>query len=346
MAAENKKQITPEVPVGSVYFTGASVKDGRVDLNKTVRYLNGLEKALTYHIGKSDSQATGANASIEVRLKPGSLVTEILGLVMTTGVVGPLAIGAGAYLKTAGDQLAKNDVGDMTTKDIAKKAIASMVSTMKIAKHLGTMMHNRTFKPEEAKAIDFDNIILTNSRGEQITVTKAELEQYRETPKSEYRDMVSLVDKGTSMYIGNEPIDKNNIPDSAISIDFKDKRVFDDRDQQEDIKLIFPELAQDDIVILEGELTRGNGRSNTLGFSYGGRILKCIPYGSDSVKSMRDMLFGDVQLEARVDRRSTAKGSEAILKKPILRIISVEKIAEEDEGEVQVDLLADLNISN
>lgn len=343
MAEENEqKAISPEIPIGAVYFTGSSVKDGRVDLSKTARYLNGLEKALKYHINKSDSQATGTNTSIEVRLRPGSLVTEILGLVLTTGFVGPLAVGAGTYLKTAAEQLAKNDIGDSTTRDVAKKAIASMVSTMKIAKHLGSMMHNKAFKPEEAKAIDLDHIILINSRGEDLTVTKAELEQYRDTPKNEYRDMVSLVDKGTSMYIGDEPIDKDHIPDSAVSIDFKDKRVFDDRDQQLDSKLIFPELVQDDRVSLEGELTRGNGRSNTLGFSYSGRILKCIPYGSDSVKDMRDMLFGYVRIEARVDRRSTAKGSEAILKKPVLRIMSVEKI-EENEDDSQIDILSNLD---
>ena len=336
METKSTNQIThSEIPVGAVYFTGSSVKNGRVDLAKTVKYLNGLEKALKYHINKSNSQATSTNTSIEVRLRPGSLVTEILGLVVTTGIAAPVA----TYLTTAAVQLAKNDVGDLTTKDVAKKAIRGMVSTIKIAKHLGTMMHNKAFKPEEAKAIDADNIILTNAKGEQLTVTKAELDQYRETPKNEYRDIVSLVDKDTSMYIGDEPIDKDNIPDSAVSIDFKDKRVFDDRDQQVDSKLIFPELAQDDIVTIDGELTRGNGRTNTLGFSYSGRILKCIPYGSDSVKSMRDMLFGYVRLQARVDRRSTAKGSDAVLKKPVLRIINVEKIEDDEEEGSQVDLL-------
>lgn len=339
MAAKNESQMTVlETPVGAVYFTGSSVKDGRVDLAKTVKYLNGLEKALKYHISKSDSQATSTNTSIEVRLRPGSLVTEILGLVVTTGIITPVA----TYLTTAAVQLAKNDVGDSTSKDVAQKAIRGMVSTIKIAKHLGTMMHNKAFKPEEAKAIDADTIILTNAKGEQLTVTKAELDQYRETPKNEYRDIVSLVDKGTSMYIGDEPIDKDNIPNSAVSINFKDKRVFDDRDQQVDSRLIFPELVQDDIITVEGELTRGNGRSNTLGFSYSGRILKCIPYGTDSVKSMRDMLFGYVRLQARVDRRSTAKGSDAVLKKPVLRIINVEKIEDDEEESVQVDLLTNL----
>lgn len=343
MATENKNHvITSEAPVGAVYFTGSSVKDGRVDLAKTAKYLNGLEKALKYHINKSDSQATSTNTSIEVRLRPGSLITEILGLVATTGVVAPVA----TYLTTAAVQLAKNDIGDSTSKDVAKKAIGAMVSTMRIAKHLGTMMHNKAFKPEEAKAIDSNNIILTNSKGEKLTVTKAELDQYRETPKNEYRDIMTLIDKETSMYIGDEPIDKDNIPDSAVSIDFIDKRVFDDRDQQVDSKLIFPELVQDDIVTIDGELTRGNGRSNTLGFSYSGRILKCIPYGSDSVKSMRDLLFGYVRLQARVDRRSTAKGSEAILKKPVLRIINVEKINEDEEDDVQIDLLANLEGNN
>jgi hypothetical protein len=340
---EAKKEIqSSETPIGTVYLTGDSVQNGHVDLEKTVRYLNGLEKALKYHINRSDSNLANKKYSIEVQLRPGSLVTDILTIVGGTGVIGVAAVAVGSYAKTAAEQFAKNDVGDSTTKDAAKGAIKLMVSTMKIAKHRGSMMLGKSLKPEETKVIDADNIILINGKGEELKVTKKELDRYRDTPKNEFRDMMSLIDKNTNMYIDSKPIDGNSIPDSALSIGFDDKRVFDDRDDSIDNMLIFPELVQDDMVTLDGELTRGNGRSNTLGFSYSGRILKCIPYGSDSVKSMRDMLFGYVRIKARVDRRSTAKGSEAILKKPILRIMEIEKIEEEqDDQAAQTSLLPD-----
>ena len=96
---------------------------------------------------------------------------------------------------------------------------------------------------------------------------------------------MSLVDEGTQIYIDDKPIDKDSIPDDAVTINFMEKRIFDDKDESIDDSIIFPELMQDSVVTLEGELTRGNGITNTLGFSYCGRILKCIPYGDDSVKS-------------------------------------------------------------
>jgi len=336
---------TPEAPAGSVYIAGSSVKNGNVDLTKTIRYLNGLEKALKHHIDKSNPQIA-SSYSIEVQLRPGSLVTDIIGLILVAGTTVPLSVGATVYTKTALEQLAKNDIGDLTSKDLVNRAIKSMISTIKIAKHMGSMMHNKSFKPEETRVINSENIILINSNGEKLGVTKDELDEFRDTPKNNYRDMISLINQDTSMYISDKSVDVNHISDSATSIDFGDRSVFDDRDQQSNIDIIFPELIQDEIVVLEGELTRGNGRTNTLGFSYCGRILKCIPGGSDSVRTMRDMLFGYVKIQARVDRISTAKGSEAILKKPILRIIGIEKLEEEDEEKEenrQASLLTTLN---
>lgn len=342
---ESEKDIPQlEIPAGAVYFTGASVKDGRVDLEKTVRYLKGLEKALKYHINKVNPDFAAQNYSVEVRLRPGSLVTDIMSLVVASGAVGAVSVGLGAYLKGAGEQLGKNDVGESTSKEVAKDALSAMMTTMKIAKHRGSMMLGKAFKPEETKVIDAENIILVNSKGQELRVTKAQLDLYRETPKNEFRDMTSLIDRDTSMYIGNEPLDQGEIPASAVSINFSEKYVFDDRDDEVDSKLIFPELTQDAVVTLEGELTRGNGRSNTLGFSYSGRILKCVPYGTDSVKDMRDMLFGFVRIKARVDRRSTAKGSEAILIKPFLRIMEIEKLEDEQDemDSSQASLLTDI----
>jgi len=187
--------------------------------------------------------------------------------------------------------------------------------------------------------VDDRRIELTNSRMEKIIVTPAELEAYRTTPPTKLRELVTMVGRHTSLYVDDKPITSTDIPDTAEEVDFMDRRVFDSRDMEQNDRLAFPELTQDMHVYLEGELTRGNARTDTLGFSYDGRILKAIP-PDGGVKGVRDSLFGPVRIDAYVDRRSTAKGSRAVLKKPILRIVSIESLDTSSAGEDQQKLFA------
>jgi hypothetical protein len=224
--------------------------------------------------------------------------------------------------------LAKNDTNGKTSADVAKSAVSMLKVVLRIAKHFGTMA-KRTFTHEEAHVIDNTRVELVNTKGQKITVTPEELEIYRNTPPTRLRQIVSMVSRGTTLYVDDKPIEPGTIPLSAEAVSYKERRVFDDRDEVQTERLLYPELAQDMFVTLEGELTRGNARAGTLGFSYNNHILKAIPPAGD-VKAVRDTLFGLVKIEAYVDRRSTAKGSHAVLKKPILRIINIEAI--ESEG--------------
>lgn len=316
-------------PIETISFIGDSVENGEVDLHKTIEYLKGLEKATKYFIVKENPEFTGKDFSLEVRIRPGSLVTDIIGIVLAAGVTSIASAPIIAYTKTAVGKLAENDVGDKTTADVARSGLSAMKSVMEIAQHRGTMMRTRNFKQEEVKAVDADNIILTNSKGKKRSFTKREVELYRETPRTEFREMMALLERDTKMYFGQKPVD-DVIPEGTLEISPLDRAVFDDRENRRDERLLFPELMQDQRVILRGELTRGNGRTHTLGFSYDNRILKAIPPNGD-VKSVRDKLFGEVQIEAIVDRRSAAKGSNAVLKKPVLRIVNITGIDKDEE---------------
>lgn len=319
--------------LATLYLSGESVENGEVDIEKTICYLRGVKDVLKYYIEKQDSSLVGKNYSLEVRIRPGSFVTDIVGFVIAGGL-----IAATAYATSAATQLGKNDIGQKTSAETIREAMRSLKSTIKIAKHFGAMMHRKNFKHDEAKATDINHIELVNHRGKAIVVTQAELDAYRNTPPTKLRELVSLVSKGTSLYVDDKPIlSEGSIPESAEAIYYVNKRLFDARDDDATERLVFPELVQDMHVVLEGELTRGNGRTNTLGFSYDGRILKAIP-PEGGVKSARSALFGPVRIDAYVDRRSTAKGSQAVLKKPILRIVSIETLNLDEEREAQQSL--------
>lgn len=316
----------PSQPAGTLYLTGEDVKQGEVDLDKTINYLKGIKDTLKFYVEKENKELAGKDYSIEVRIRPGSLITDVISLVV--------AGGAYAYGKTALEQLAKNDTKDKTSADIVKEAVSKLKAVVRIAKHFGSMMTKRTFTLEEAHVISDEQIELINKKNEKIIVTPSELEAYRTTPPTKLRDLVAMVGRNTSLYVDDKPISAENIPKNAEEIQFKHKRVFDSREIEEDERLAFPELTQDMYVQLDGELTRGNARTDTLGFSYDGRILKAIP-PEGGVRGARDSLFGPVRIEAYVDRRSTSKGSRAVLKKPILRLVSIENIEDEQADNQQ-----------
>jgi len=329
---EDRDDFQETTPIGTVYVDGAAVENGEVDLNTAVTHLKGIESTLKYYLGKDNPDLVGRKYSIDARVRSGSLVTDIVGIAFATGV----SVGLSSYAKTAGEQLAKNDVGSKTSADLVKNAMSNAKSTIKIAKHFGFMLAGKNFKHNEAEAISAEEIVLKNASGETITVTKEELERYRNTPKNQLRDMMSILTRGTALYFNDKPIGgKDAIPPDAEVVSFKEKKVFDDRDEKYEEKIIFPELTQDMRVTLEGELTRANGRSNTLGISYENRILTCIPTDTATIKELRTMLMDKVRIDAIVERRSTVKDAVGQLKKPKLRIIYAERI---EDGEDQTSL--------
>lgn len=120
MTNYDKENSVDATPVGTVYVTGSSVDKGQVDLEKTVQYLKGLEKALKFFIAKTSPEIAQSSYSIEVRIRPGSLVTDIITIGCWVGA-SVFTVGLGSYVKTAAEQLAKNDVGEKTTKVYSQK---------------------------------------------------------------------------------------------------------------------------------------------------------------------------------------------------------------------------------
>ncbi len=316
------------VAAGTVYIKGESVSHGQTDLAKATDYLRGLEDALSFYANRIDPDNASKRRRIAVRISPGSLITEVIELAVTNPYISvPLT----AYTTTAAVKIAKNDVSDKTSGDIAKASINAMRSVIEIAKHMGSLMKTKTLRSDQARAIDINNIVLTNSQGEEMTVTKKDLEHYRATSPSQFQKFISLVDKNSSMYINDGPFEPDTSNESGTVISYANRRIFDKSDNADKEAVLFPELEHGETYELEGELTKGNDRTNTLGFSYGNRILKAYPIGSNGVKGLKDMLFGYVRIKATVERISTQKGSYAPLKKPTLRVVEITNIDEEDE---------------
>ena len=62
-----------------------------------------------------------------------------------------------------------------------------------------------------------------------------------------------------------------------------------------------PELEHGQNVVLQGEVTRGNEMSNTMGFSYQGHILTCYPE-SGSIVHFKPSLFLQCRIYGSITR--------------------------------------------
>ena len=311
-----------------IRLDGERVKHGNVTVTDARTMLDGIEKSTKYFINTKYSDLAKIEYSIEIKLESGSLVAWIVGIA---------GAGVAAYVVTAANQMSKNDVGDKTTRQIAQEligtAIRGMKSTIRIAKHVGTM-GKHTFNPDEAKTIEKDNIILKNAAGEELRVTKEELDTYTRAPKDVFKKLASTVDDDTQLFIGE--VGETTKSDGIVKIDSKSKQYFGASDT-EDNGIVFPEWQDGETLTLKGELRRANTSTGTLGFFYKGHTLTSSLFRME-IRNIKDFLFDkEVEITAKVIRIQKKLDAEDDLKKPKLEIIHITSL-----GEIVENQTADL----
>lgn len=303
---------------------GERVKDGKVTIEDARNMLDGIEKSAKYFINAKYPDIAKDGYSVEIRLESGSLVAWILGIA---------GVGLTAYVATAANQMAKNDVADKNTKQISEEIVSSairgMKATVKIAKHVGTM-GKHVFTTEEAKVVDKDNIILKNDAGDELTVTKDEFDTYTRAPKDVFKKLASTVDSGTYLLIGEagETDESSNIG----RIDNKSKDFFGGS-EKEDEGVVFPEWQHGETLTLKGELRRANTNTGTLGFFYEGHTLTSSLFQME-IRDIKDSLFDkEVEIVAKVIRTQKKLDAEDDLKRPKLEIYKITNLGDIEKGQ-------------
>jgi len=301
---------------------GGRVKDGNVTIHDARNMLKGLDKSTKYFINAKYPDLAKENYNVEVRLESGSLIAWIVGIA---------GAGVTAYMVTAANQMAKNDVADKNSKQITQEivntAVRGMKTTVKIAKHVGTM-GKHIFTTDEAKTIDKNNIILKNNAGEELTVTKEELDTYTRAPKDIFKKLASTVDDDTQLFIGEAG--ETTTSDGIARIDGKSKQFFGVSDNDDD-GIVFPEWQDGETLALKGELRRANTNTGTLGFFYAGHTLTSSLFQME-IRDIKDSLFDkEVEVVAKVVRTQKKLDAEDDLKKPKLEIYKITNLGEIDK---------------
>lgn len=275
-----------------IIYEGSLVKEGYLDAKKAGQTLIGLDELVRYFLYQEFPQMKGIEFEIPVRVKKGSWWTQIPDNidVFLFKAVGATAFGA--YLNGALGEIAKNDFKDVSFKKLFSKAFHCIVGVVRLAKHLGALTKR---KFDKVKFADNNQLVgIENDKGEIIWFEPEILELYSNCPENIFTKIAQLVEEERELIIG---VSDEKPDEERITIDYKPIFV---RAKEED-EVLFPELKHNDFIEATGHTTRGNEKSNTIGFLYEGHILTCYPE-SGNIKEHKRALFANCILRGFVDR--------------------------------------------
>lgn len=283
-----------EIYLGYIKYDGPLVEDGLMDARKQAKALIGFDSALRYFIAKRAPEFRNIDFEIPVRVRKGSWEALIPDTVAGWVQAG-LGVVATAYFTKAAQKMADKDFEDFGITDLFRNAINSIKWFARIGKHMGNVAI-REFKNVQFTD-DLTQIGINNEYGEILFVPKHILDLYVTTNPKLLEGMAENIQKGRSLVIGS--LQTGEIDEEII--DLADKFIFCDEDGELEEDVLFPELVHGDYVVLEGEVTRENKTSNSLGFKYNDHILTAYPE-TGSIVRYKPLLFLECRLFGTVNR--------------------------------------------
>ncbi len=283
-----------EIYIGFIKYEGHLVEDGLMDAKRQARALLAIDYALRYFIEKTAPELGRLDFEIPIRIRKGSweaLIPETVG----GWVQGGLGVVATAYFTKAAQKMAEKDFADFGFLDIFKSAVNAMKWFARIAKHMGDVK-TRVFDKTKISG-DQTMIGVINQKGEILYIPKEVLQLYVQTNPKLLSGLAENIEIGRALTIGT-------VEDGVIDqekIEVGDKRLFHVETESEEDDVLFPELVHGDMVILDGEVTRENKTSNSMGFKYKDHILTAYPQAGSIVRYKPD-LFLRCKLFGIVDR--------------------------------------------
>lgn len=307
--------------IGYIKYEGLLVENGLMDARKQAQALLGFDSALRYFLSKQAPEFRNLDFEIPVRVKKGSWEALIPDTV-AGWVQGGLGVVATAYFTKAAQKMAEKDFSDFGITDLFKKSIEAMKWFAKIGKHMGDITI-RSF--ENPKFIENNSLIgIKNHKDEYLYVPKYILDMYVSSNPKAIEQISSNIEEGRILTIGTVVKGEKD----EVSILPSEKHIFCEEPEDEDEDILFPELVHGDNVVLEGEVTRENKTSNSMGFKYLGHILTAYP-DSGNIVPYKPILFLKCRIFGTINRLDE-KGRIAA-RRPKLYFSHIEPLETEHE---------------
>lgn len=285
--------------LGYIKYVGKDVEDGLLDARKAADALVGIDKCLRFFMIHQNPSLKGVDFEIPVRIQKGCW--EVL---ISEKVVSYVDFFVRAYLTKAAFKMASNDIGDKGAKEFVLKAIDYLIGALRVGKHMGDLAIK---KFNDIQFIDNNALVgIRNNKGEILYVSKEILDIYEKCDPKLFRELSSIVTQDRKLVIGS--IDEGRNDSEELSYEHKNIFYVDVEDVDDEI--ILPELIHGNHVVLEGEVTRENKTSNSMGFLYDGHILTAFPE-SKNIVPYKPLLFLKCRLYGFVTRLNNKDGSTA-----------------------------------
>lgn len=279
--------------IGYLKYSGPLVKNGYLDAKKAAEALVGFDETLRYFIENAFPELKGKSFEIPVRIQSGSweaLIPNTIGQWITTG----LGVAFTAYLTGAASKLAENDFKNKHIADVFRDALKMLQWIIRITAHL------KGVSIKTIKNIRWENnnetVLIPDVNGKYIKIPRKILQKYMEISPKILSKMIRLVQAEREMSIG--VIENGKREEVKVSVSEKNYFASEDNDLPE---TIFPELVHGQSIELEGEITKGNEKTNSLGLEYQGYILTCYPK-EGSIVAFKHTLFRKCKISGVINR--------------------------------------------
>jgi hypothetical protein len=310
--------------LGYIKYDGQSVENGLMDGRKQAQALIGFDEALRYFISKQVPELQKLDFEIPVRVKKGSWEALIPDTAAAWAQAG-LGVVATAYFSKAAQKMAEKDFADFGITDVFKKSIEAIKWFARIGKHIGDLSIRKFEKTRFSNENEF--IGLCNEKGEYLYVPKYIFDMYVSSNPRLLEKIAQNINSERGLKIGSfEGGEKDE-----VTIGFEQKSIFCREDREEEEDVLFPELVHGDTVVLEGESTRENKTSNSMGFKYQGHILTTYPERG-SIVPYKAILFLKCRLYGTVSRLDE-KGRIAA-KRPKIYFSHIEPLETEESDDL------------
>lgn len=287
--------IEDEAYLGIVQYQGKStlLQQGYLDAKTTAQALAGLDEALRYFIGAQSPQLRGSDFDIPVSVRAGSVRIILPDSALFYSLTAFIGAAAGTYLKAGIQEMAKNDFSDSSLRDQVHKALKGIQWALRIGKRRGTTSH----EPQTNVRWRHNNqeVGLPDRFGDCLYVPVEFYKLYEFMPPDLLAKLASVVTEDRHLDV----IVRDGDDEATESLSADDKHIFCPEEVDD---ILFPELLHGDQFEAVGKVTRGNERTNSVGFDYKGHILNCSPKAGDVVR-FKDAMFGKAHIQGTIDRR-------------------------------------------
>lgn len=300
--------------LGYLKYHGEMVDEGFMDARKSAQALLGFDEAVRFFVFQQVPDLRKTDFEFPVRVKKGSweiVIPELVDIIKLAGSVVVTAYGVKAAQK-----MAEHDFDGIGIRDIFKKSLLAIHWVIKIGKHLGDLSLK---KFESVKFKDNNQLIgIKNSEGDLLYVPKEYLDFYVASNPRLLGKISELVEEQRVLSVG--VYHDGQLVEETVTRKYRSIFTHEEEEHEE---MLLPELEHGQEVALEGEVTKGNEMSNTMGLNYQGHILTMLPE-TGSIVRFKPSLFLKCSVRGLISRLDDKGRLDA--KKPKIIFSRIEPI--------------------